>query len=132
MSHLDSLAGLDSMVLHINTRSEQSPTVSTLIAMDSESFVLVPRKIGKLGRASRTPLADKTPDFNTVCLRVLCIASLCTFKPVSNRTLAPRCIQEFLVHLTSQFRFTEIDFTNPPLVSPPTISLGFLHSNHFH
>lgn len=71
MSHLDSLAGLDSMVLHINTHSIPSPTVSTAIALDGEPYVLVPRKRRKLARASRTPLADKTPSFNTVRTQLL-------------------------------------------------------------
>lgn len=67
MSHLDSLAGLDSMVLHINSPSR---TVTTSpIALDGEPYILVPRKKRKSARAGRKPLADKTPATNllTVC-----------------------------------------------------------------
>ena len=72
MSHLDSLAGLDSMVLHINAHSNQSPTLSnTAITLEGESYVLIPRKRRKLERARRTPLADKTPSFNNVRFQLL-------------------------------------------------------------
>lgn len=134
MSRLDSLAGLDSMVLHINTRSEPSPTVSTSISMDSESFVLVPRKRRQLGRASRTPLADKTPDFNTVCLQVSCIVISRSLNPVLNRISAHHSTLESLVQPTSRFRFIEIALANPLPVLPPAkeiTSLSFLHLNHF-
>lgn len=76
MSHLDSLAGLDSMVLHINTHSNTSPTLSsTAITLDGESYVLVPRKKKKLERASRTPFADKTQSFNNVGFQLPLISS---------------------------------------------------------
>jgi predicted MarR family transcription regulator len=72
MFHLDSLAGLDSMVLHINTHSNRSPTLSDpAITLDGESYVLVPKKRRKLERAGRLPLADKTPSLNTVCFQLL-------------------------------------------------------------
>lgn len=72
MSHLDSLAGLDSMVLHINT---PSPTVTTApITLDGEPYILVPRKKRKLARAGRKPLADKTSATN-----VLTVCFSCTF-----------------------------------------------------
>jgi len=65
MSHLDSLAGLDSMVLHINSHSNPSPTLShTTATLDGDSYVFVPPKKRKLERARRTPLADRTPSFN--------------------------------------------------------------------
>src|SRR5258705_14023609 len=78
MSHLDSLAGLDSMVLHINSHSKPLPTLSgTTATLDGDSYVLVPRKMRKLERARRTPLADKTASFNIVCFQPTWI-SLCT------------------------------------------------------
>ncbi|KZP32380.1 hypothetical protein FIBSPDRAFT_925305 [Athelia psychrophila] len=65
MSQFDSLAGLDSMILLV--RSHPTPTLSTSVTLDGESYVFVPKR-GKKFAATRTPLANKSNTINSPAL----------------------------------------------------------------
>jgi hypothetical protein len=123
------------MVLHINTHSSPSPTVSnTTIALDGESFVLVPRKRMKLERARRTPLADKTPSFNTVCPGSLGSPSVPIFIDVPNRMALLCSILALLVNQIYRFQFIKrvrMSQVAIPSRAGGTLLPDYPHSNPF-